>query len=85
MDFTFLLKFWIAFYTTGKRIQEILSVVVAVALMVVDLCYLIYYFQLESYGVILLSGCTGILSADFSSGLLHWAADTWVITAQCIY
>ncbi|XP_046441868.1 plasmanylethanolamine desaturase-like isoform X1 [Daphnia pulex] len=64
-------------YSRGKRIQEILSVVVAVALMVTDLCYLIYYFQLESIGVILLSGCAGIVSADFSSGLLHWAADTW--------
>lgn len=51
--------------------------------MVIDLCYLIYYFQLQSIGVILLSGCAGILSADFSSGLLHWAADTWVIIVKC--
>ncbi|XP_057364641.1 plasmanylethanolamine desaturase 1-like isoform X1 [Daphnia carinata] len=64
-------------YTKGKRFQETFSVVIAVALMVIDLCYLIYYFQLQSIGVILLSGCAGILSADFSSGLLHWAADTW--------
>ncbi|XP_045036795.1 plasmanylethanolamine desaturase-like isoform X1 [Daphnia magna] len=64
-------------YTKGKRFQETFSVVIAVALMVIDLCYLTYYFQLQSIGVILLSGCAGILSADFSSGLLHWAADTW--------
>lgn len=81
--FKFLIKLF-AFYNTGKRIQEILSVIIAVALMVTDLCYLIYYFQLESIGVILLSGCAGIVSADFSSGLLHWAADTWVITVPCI-
>lgn len=66
------------FSNTGKRVQETVSVVVCLALMLIDFCYLIYYFRLESIGAIILAGLAGIFSADFSSGLLHWAADSWV-------
>ena len=46
--------------------------------MLIDLCYLVYYFQPQAVGSILLAGFSGIVSADFVSGLVHWAADTWV-------
>lgn len=64
-------------YSKGKRLQEIVSVIVCVSFMIVDLGYLIYYFQLQSVWALLIASLAGILTADFLSGLLHWAADTW--------
>lgn len=61
----------------GKRIQEIICIIVCLALMLVDFCYLLYYFQSQAIFTLLLASFAGILSADFASGMLHWAADTW--------
>ena len=66
-----------SFFHLGKRIQEIVCIVVCVALMLINLCYLLYYFQPKSIIPLLLASFAGILSADFASGMLHWAADTW--------
>ena len=64
-------------FAIGKRVQETLSVVISLGLMLVDLCFVIYYFQPQSFGLFLLASFAGIISADFSSGLVHWGADTW--------
>lgn len=64
-------------YSRGKRIQEIICIVVCLALMLVDFCYLLYYFQPQAIFTLLLASFAGILSADFASGMVHWAADTW--------
>ncbi|XP_055341562.1 plasmanylethanolamine desaturase-like [Paramacrobiotus metropolitanus] len=64
-------------YTGGKRLQECLCIVVSVALMLVDFVFLIKYFRPNNWPSILLSAVGGIITADFVSGLVHWAADSW--------
>jgi len=61
----------------GKRIQEVVCVVVCLLLMLVDLCLLIYHFESSSAAVLVMAGLAGIVTADFASGMLHWAADSW--------
>lgn len=64
-------------YTRGKRIQEIICVVLCLALIVLNFCYLVYHFQPSQWSSILTSALCGIVLADFLSGLVHWGADTW--------
>lgn len=46
-------------------------------LMVLDLYLIIRHFRVDRMGTVLVAGICGILTADFGSGLVHWAADTW--------
>uniref|UniRef100_A0A2R5LK94 Putative ubiquitin-conjugating enzyme n=1 Tax=Ornithodoros turicata TaxID=34597 RepID=A0A2R5LK94_9ACAR len=64
-------------YTRGKRIQEIICVVVCLTLMVYNFFYLVYYFQASQWSTIVAAALCGIVTADFLSGLVHWGADTW--------
>lgn len=45
--------------------------------MLLDLYLVIRHFRLEKVGTVVVAGLAGILTADFGSGLVHWAADTW--------
>lgn len=47
------------------------------SLMLLDLCLIIRHFRIDKVGTVVVAGLAGILTADFGSGLVHWAADTW--------
>lgn len=64
-------------YSREKRIQETVGLCLCLALMGLDLFFLVKYFDPSTAHYILLSGLAGICSADFVSGVVHWAADTW--------
>jgi len=64
-------------YGSGKRIQELVSVGLCVFFTCINLAYLVYYFQWNNFLTSIPALISGILMADFFSGLVHWAADTW--------
>ncbi|XP_037904211.1 plasmanylethanolamine desaturase, partial [Hermetia illucens] len=64
-------------YSPGKRAQEIICVYSCIALMVLDFFLIIKHFRTERISVAFVAAFCGIITADFGSGLVHWAADTW--------
>nr|CAD7429499.1 unnamed protein product [Timema monikensis] len=64
-------------YSKGKRIQECICVGVCMTLMVINLFFILVHLRFESLSTIVVAALCGIITADFSSGLVHWAADTW--------
>lgn len=64
-------------YTTGKRLQEIVCLSAAVVSMVANLGYLLHHFELHRCFLVVPAALTGILTADFLSGVVHWGCDTW--------
>ncbi|KAJ8016837.1 hypothetical protein DPEC_G00011500 [Dallia pectoralis] len=64
-------------YSPGKRCQEWISVVLCFSLMAFNFFHLFANFHLGHFWYILLCVVAGMLTADFASGLVHWAADSW--------
>lgn len=64
-------------YTVGKRRQEIVCVVLCMTLTLMVACQLVYHLRLDNWMVPFIAAVGGILTADFFSGLVHWAADSW--------
>ncbi|PVD20919.1 hypothetical protein C0Q70_19082 [Pomacea canaliculata] len=64
-------------YTFGKRIQEIVCLVISLGLMVFNLGQLCWHFDPSNLHYIIICAGLGIITADFCSGVVHWAADTW--------
>lgn len=64
-------------YSRGKRIQECISVAICLTLMAVNFVFIIFHIKMERLSAIIMAAFFGILTADFCSGLVHWAADTW--------
>lgn len=64
-------------YSKGKRLQEIIGIGICIILLIIDLLYLVRYFDSSHLSYIILYAFAGICTADLASGLVHWAADTW--------
>ncbi|CAH1780547.1 unnamed protein product [Owenia fusiformis] len=64
-------------YTAGKRAQETICVVISIALMVGNLYFIVKHFNIDNWYIILPAALLGIVTADFFSGVVHWAADSW--------
>lgn len=45
--------------------------------MILNLALIVKHFRLERISVVIAAAFCGIITADFGSGLVHWAADTW--------
>ncbi|GAB0100808.1 transmembrane protein 189 [Sergentomyia squamirostris] len=64
-------------YSSGKRSQEIICVCLCIGLMILNLYLIVRHFRFERISIVIMAALCGILTADFGSGLVHWAADTW--------
>uniref|UniRef100_A0A1L8DSG0 Putative ubiquitin-conjugating enzyme e2 variant n=2 Tax=Nyssomyia neivai TaxID=330878 RepID=A0A1L8DSG0_9DIPT len=64
-------------YSSGKRSQEIICVCLCISLMVLNLYLIVRHFHFERISIVIVAALCGILTADFGSGMVHWAADTW--------
>jgi len=67
-------------YSSGKRAQEIICITLAMALITLDMYYYLQFYTiigLSAWLTIAVGVFLGILLADFASGFVHWAADTW--------
>ncbi|OAF65802.1 hypothetical protein A3Q56_06479, partial [Intoshia linei] len=63
-------------YTQGKRIQEIIGIMLTSSLIVHNCYFTLCNIKTEILTVFIYS-VLGIIFADFISGLVHWYADTW--------
>ncbi|XP_071494028.1 plasmanylethanolamine desaturase 1-like [Diadema antillarum] len=64
-------------YSSGKRTQEIICVTLCVSLTLLVAIQLVRHFESDNWMVPFVAAVGGILVADFFSGLVHWAADSW--------
>jgi ubiquitin-conjugating enzyme E2 variant len=64
-------------YTRSKRIFEITCVCTAATLFVVSLLRICNAFFFQNIWIFLCACVLSMYLADFFSGIVHWAADTW--------
>lgn len=64
-------------FLTGKRTQECICVGICITLVAVNSLFILIRLKLENLSSIIVAALCGIITADFGSGVVHWAADTW--------
>lgn len=64
-------------YTQGKRNMEIACVTIFSSLLLINFYLISPYLNLRNALTIVSASACGMLIADFISGVVHWAADTW--------
>ncbi|XP_060932446.1 plasmanylethanolamine desaturase 1 [Limanda limanda] len=64
-------------YSPGKRLQEVLCVVLCLLLFLINLSFLLFHFSSVHIHRIAPGVVLGMVTADFASGVVHWGADTW--------
>ncbi|XP_016320895.1 transmembrane protein 189-like [Sinocyclocheilus anshuiensis] len=64
-------------YSPGKRLQEWICVILCLSLFALNLSFLFLNFSTVHIYRIIFGIVTGIVTADFASGIVHWGADTW--------
>ena len=69
--------FCLGFDNTGKRTQECICVGICITLMAVNSIFIVVRLRLENLSSIAVAAICGIITADFGSGFVHWAADSW--------
>ncbi|KAI1706528.1 localization domain-containing protein [Ditylenchus destructor] len=65
-------------YSSKKRIQESISIVIGMSLIFTVAGLLIYKTYLVPFYAIIWAAFLGVLAADFISGFVHWFADSWL-------
>ena len=45
--------------------------------MILNFYLIIKHFRMDRISTVIFSAVCGILTADFGSGMVHWAADSW--------
>ncbi|VDN01885.1 unnamed protein product [Thelazia callipaeda] len=64
-------------YKKEKRLQETISTAIGISEIFIVIILLIQRFDISSLSSVLFFAFLGILTADFLSGLVHWAADSF--------
>jgi ubiquitin-conjugating enzyme E2 variant len=64
-------------YTREKRIQEIVCFSASLILIAFNFIHLAFHFEVSKWYIILVAAVLGVFTADFLSGLVHWAADSY--------
>ena len=68
-------------YTQSKRNMEIVSITAFCAVLVINAYMSVPYWSFKNLITICVASGCGMLGADWISGMLHWAADTWGTTS----